>query len=200
MQPIGSSPRMRGTLELNAPVAVNVRFIPAHAGNSTNGFPVAAARSVHPRACGELTAAAQTVASLNGSSPRMRGTPSPSLAKKSASRFIPAHAGNSSVVSTAAARTTVHPRACGELASTILNSVSPTGSSPRMRGTPRRERLHAARLRFIPAHAGNSQLVGDGEHKGLGSSPRMRGTLPATKPGLALCRFIPAHAGNSAGH
>ena len=91
------------------------------------------------------------------------------------------------------------------------------GSSPRWRGTPRRPRVPGALSRFIPALAGNADLVlarvpklmvhpraggerGDAEgalRARGGSSPRWRGTHAAGRRARAAGRFIPALAGNA---
>ena len=197
----GSSPRMRGTAQVQGPVVPQLRFIPAHAGNGMDGVRVpfessgssprmrgTALRSalngrffpVHPRACGERS---QTSARLH-----------------LAVRFIPAHAGNG--------------------VKAFVESLPDAGSSPRMRGTgvldsvtPDRPSVHPracgerhcprhrrdSRVRFIPAHAGNG---GDRKDYCLikpGSSPRMRGTEPAFLNLNRVIRFIPAHAGNGRG-
>ena len=114
-----------------------------------------------------------------GSSPRMRGTPPRRHVLRRASRFIPAHAGNSTALSTAASLA--------------------AGSSPRMRGTLCH--LHGSgRLdRFIPAHAGNSPSTPCSLSMDTGSSPRMRGTHDSGNVIGVRDRFIPAHAGNSQG-
>ena len=49
----GSSPRTRGTAAYDGARAADVRFIPAHAGNSLIGGTVSATSAVHPRARGE---------------------------------------------------------------------------------------------------------------------------------------------------
>ena len=49
----GSSPRMRGTLPPPAQHRGDVRFIPAHAGNTTSAVVRLRCCTVHPRACGE---------------------------------------------------------------------------------------------------------------------------------------------------
>ena len=91
------------------------------------------------------------------------------------------------------------------------------GSSPRMRGTPRRRLLLAAESGIIPAHAGNTRIPARrrmedrdhpracGEHttKTLplghytGSSPRMRGTPDLHVAVRRVDGIIPAHAGNT---
>ena len=90
------------------------------------------------------------------------------------------------------------------------------GSSPRTRGTVRHAEPSVVAVRFIPAHAGNSQVGREGvEHDAVhprargeqlhgreieaidtGSSPRTRGTVREPTAGWRRGRFIPAHAGN----
>ena len=90
----------------------------------------------------------------------------------------------------------VHPRVCGEQTVSVCTYSSPTGSSPRVRGTVLRGARNLPLRRFIPACAGNSQSVEQnsfapsvhprvcGEQTTLGtkgtaahgSSPRVRGT------------------------
>ena len=111
----------------------------------------------------------------------------------------------------------VHPRVCGERYSMSRAIGLITGSSPRVRGTLVRLKVSTSNDRFIPACAGNAQLLPPfrvarsvhprvcGERalrslswlQGDGSSPRVRGTHEhaATKPPLR--RFIPACAGNA---
>ncbi len=110
-----------------------------------------------------------------------------------------------------------HPRVCGEHLAGAAGDVLAQGSSPRVRGTPRRSRRRRARPGIIPACAGNTRREGRsvrrsrdhprvcGEHLGGchagavqdGSSPRVRGTPchglhHACRPGI-----IPACAGNT---
>ena len=194
----GSSPRMRGTRIRQYPRMLSPRIIPAHAGNSWNRSPI------------------------------------PTIA-----RIIPAHAGNSSATVPSRICPPDHPRACGELAIDDAWLLEPFGSSPRMRGTPRHRgdairciriipahagnsacsggslayglpdhpracgellnssRTHRPQLRIIPAHAGNSGRQTTAPSQASGSSPRMRGTLRIWFCSWASTRIIPAHAGNS---
>ena len=111
----------------------------------------------------------------------------------------------------------VHPRVCGELLAAARLTTHLTGSSPRVRGTPRRGARGLRRERFIPACAGNSyrsssvsaaapvhprvcgELFGGSFIEGAryGSSPRVRGTPAGGAGGGRAVRFIPACAGNS---
>ena len=215
---VGSSPRVRGTLNLRAGLHRRNRFIPACAGNTANGRRRGALRSVHPRVCGEHAPAVGFPVSTTGSSPRVRGT-RPIQHKGSGScRFITACAGNTSAGGNAADLVTVHPRVCGEHRSQPRDRRSGRGSSPRVRGTQKSSCTRSPRCRFIPACAGNTNAAGFvchfipvhprvcGEHVVLivpalptvGSSPRVRGTLVRLGRQSPFSRFIPACAGNTA--
>ena len=75
--PRGSSPRLRGTQRDAARMRVKERFIPAPAGNTSALKPLRSLNTVHPRACGEHTVMVGGAFEYSGSSPRLRGTPSP---------------------------------------------------------------------------------------------------------------------------
>ena len=91
----GSSPRVRGTLLLAPLGRPPLRFIPACAGNSAPSSRWPAARSVHPRVCGELVVCVSAPSAATGSSPRVRGTLQRPKPVGHPTRFIPACAGNS---------------------------------------------------------------------------------------------------------
>ena len=131
----GSSPRLRGTPHAARRYVLRERFIPAPAGNTSPAWRSWSPGSVHPRACGEHASQVKPSSRAIGSSPRLRGTHLHLGAEGLQHRFIPAPAGNTSTGSTAATRSTVHPRACGEHISLTGISCSPSGSSPRLRGT-----------------------------------------------------------------
>ena len=91
---LGSSPRVRGTVDRSAYRAIVRRFIPACAGNRSGTVPSLHRTPVHPRVCGEQTTVHDQNIERGGSSPRVRGTvprPHPSAPRR---RFIPACAGN----------------------------------------------------------------------------------------------------------
>ncbi len=94
----GSSPRVRGTRAGACPIAWLRRFIPACAGNAASSRQWAAVAPVHPRVCGERIERAQLVNSYAGSSPRVRGTRFMPGKRDLSNWFIPACAGNASLV------------------------------------------------------------------------------------------------------
>ena len=111
---IGSSPRVRGTVQIPDCLRTRLRFIPACAGNS-QGFPTGWVNpSVHPRVCGEQNRVPGTNTRANGSSPRVRGTDPVCDRVWKPDRFIPACAGNSRSARQRGVRPAVHPRVCGE--------------------------------------------------------------------------------------
>ncbi len=96
---IGSSPRLRGTHLRSAAVRVPGRFIPAPAGNTNQAPTRNSNAAVHPRACGEHGPSIGELIERGGSSPRLRGTPENASQTALCSRFIPAPAGNTPIVS-----------------------------------------------------------------------------------------------------
>ena len=72
-------------------------------------------------------------------------------------RFTPAHAGNTHVNAEEAGSLEVHPRSRGEYVDQNPKTWKKLGSSPLTRGIPPVPAMAPAALRFIPAHAGNTQ-------------------------------------------
>ena len=167
--------------------------------------------------CGErLNALAQALL-IEGSSPRVRGTPRRSRLRGTVCRFIPACAGNAVPSRLPRLAAPVHPRVCGERGNRSNDMKANYGSSPRVRGT-RRGGARPGRLeRFIPACAGNAdtwiragtagsvhpRVCGERlmglirEYYPNGSSPRVRGTHQPAVLDRRAWRFIPACAGNA---
>ena len=214
---VGSSPRGRGTHGLAYVRRAGRRFIPARAGNTRPLSAPARSSPVHPRAGGEHMAWRKLRSSHRGSSPRGRGTPGLRVDAGRRLRFIPARAGNTRHGCPRRRCRTVHPRAGGEHAQELLDSVGYDGSSPRGRGTQRADPRRADGRRFIPARAGNTTCCpgsmrrssvhprAGGEHVSpagassawSGSSPRGRGTPLLDVQHRREQRFIPARAGNT---
>ena len=196
---VGSSPRVRGTARPLPSGSRRSRFIPACAGNGSSSEPRPSRPTVHPRVCGERRQLLLPPPVQLGSSPRVRGTVLLRPTGSRVHRFIPACAGNGGELHLPNAIMAVHPRVCGERAAArarFMRVPNFDGSSPRVRGTAPVLVVPVARLRFIPACAGNGISSRDDGHVVAGSSPRVRGTgRPAARPRTG-CRFIPACAGN----
>jgi len=213
----GSSPHARGTRRQCNCGSGNRRFIPACAGNTGVRHLPVLSTTVHPRMRGEHAIVSGFHQFITGSSPHARGTLLQTHAGISNRRFIPACAGNTSIVCWVDRYRSVHPRMRGEHCDfeTLRNSA--TGSSPHARGTHTREQRADVGHRFIPACAGNTpplpalgppQTVHPrmrGEHIAglcgllgvIGSSPHARGTRVRCRRNTQCARFIPACAGNT---
>ena len=114
LEPLGSSPRMRGTPNDVATDKVIAGIIPAHAGNTIRPNQSQWCCRDHPRACGEHHDIPARRHRLQGSSPRMRGTLPLHHAESDRIGIIPAHAGNTGRHSCRSIARRDHPRACGE--------------------------------------------------------------------------------------
>ena len=211
----GSSPRMRGSPVTAGEVVVCIGIIPAHAGLTTTTMTATRSSRDHPRACGAHELACTLTYCLPGSSPRMRGSPSPTYSSPGKRWIIPAHAGLTGGYSSCSHAYGDHPRACGAHANTATSFSPGLGSSPRMRGSRRAKRRQRSGAGIIPAHAGltaarNRRGPQDWDHpracgahprhhqgfcREQGSSPRMRGSRHTIISWLAVAGIIPAHAG-----
>ena len=155
---------------------------------------------------------------LSGSSPRMRGALRHIHGARRHRRIIPAYAGSTRGHGLWSGARKDHPRVCGEHPREPATNSPYSGSSPRMRGAPRRRTVLRARDGIIPAYAGstNSRATHTmtradhprvcGEHPpqrpltttGSGSSPRMRGAPSSGWVSWISFRIIPAYAGSTA--
>ena len=213
----GSSPRMRGKPSCIGRRNEHAGLIPAHAGKTRVLRVTAISVPAHPRACGENMPCTPPLASVKGSSPRMRGKPIPQIAGAIGQGLIPAHAGKTLAPAVKRVAPVAHPRACGENEAGDEKGSTFDGSSPRMRGKHLLCFCHWSGLRLIPAHAGKtltdkSAMDGSPAHPracgenirrvcresgSSGSSPRMRGKLTGHRQASIEVRLIPAHAGKT---
>ena len=130
----GSSPRVRGIHHCCCRHCIHARFIPARAGNTGDGRLRGRWCAVHPRACGEYSTKIGGDGESHGSSPRVRGILITARDTTRTRRFIPARAGNTSVMYARCHKIPVHPRACGEYMERLTSGDHDGGSSPRVRG------------------------------------------------------------------
>ena len=133
----GSSPLTRGKRPRPVAGSPPQRLIPAHAGKTRPGGPLARHGPAHPRSRGENVAHRVHVLAAVGSSPLTRGKQEPVHPPTQGVRLIPAHAGKTSPGSAAPAATSAHPRSRGENLVLPRPARIEAGSSPLTRGKRR---------------------------------------------------------------
>ncbi len=196
---------------------VDMRFIPAGAGNTNCIVRTRFYAPVYPRWRGEHNLKKWSRASYDGLSPLARGTPVSGKPLQQYVRFIPAGAGNTISYALSIYEAPVYPRWRGEHNSIRIDGGDRLGLSPLARGTRLRLILPGDFGRFIPAGAGNTNnwfchsVIAPvyprwrGEHffarrrisSQRGLSPLARGTLSLGEAIEIGVRFIPAGAGNT---
>ena len=152
----GSSPRVRGKHVSCFTMRDCLRIIPARAGQTYVVMNTTGVDPDHPRACGANADNGQTVATRNGSSPRVRGKLARSAQVGHGVRIIPARAGQTHARHAPARTSPDHPRACGANVRGARYAVLRDGSSPRVRGKPGGDPPVGHQLRIIPARAGQT--------------------------------------------
>ncbi len=215
----GSSPRARGTGELDRGERSRVGIIPASAGKSTSRRAGLETVGDHPRERGEQVLQGTARTAADGSSPRARGTARRDADPHPCRGIIPASAGNRPLRPAPRILGTDHPRERGEQSPALIAASHSWGSSPRARGTAVCDEDDGSARGIIPASAGNSSggcggrgWRGDhprerGEQQWWmwwarmegGSSPRARGTGHRGRRHLHRTGIIPASAGNRSG-
>ncbi len=193
----GLSPLARGTLREPHHQQPHRRFIPAGAGNSAATNSVWAANAVYPRWRGELAPAASVAPVPPGLSPLARGTQRVHQVAHVQNRFIPAGAGNSSILRPSKSSFAVYPRWRGELESSLqirnpLGRFIPAGA-----GNSAGKSTHLALIAVYPRWRGELLVLNEATCERCGLSPLARGTLNMSQKYALPVRFIPAGAGNS---
>ena len=174
---------------------------------------------VHPRVCGEASAAQAAPPAPRGPSPRVRGSLGEAVRRDGPDGSIPACAGKPRRSGLFRAVSGVHPRVCGEAALGVPDCVIICGPSPRPSPRVRGSRVvpdgEVERLRSIPACAGKprgwappmpsprvhprvcgeADIVIDPELSYTGPSPRVRGSRDGRRRGDQGPGSIPACAG-----
>ena len=173
---------MRGT-----PGLVNCRrcrrgIIPAYAGNTSLLLELSAVARDHPRVCGEHLEQVARRVGQEGSSPRMRGTPSFQPVGTEYKGIIPAYAGNTLCANDCVTDSRDHPRVCGEHRVAEKGHQTPPGIIPAYAGnTPSQENTRLLKWDH-PRVCGEHWLLRQAASCRAGSSPRMRGTPRALPP------------------
>ena len=153
----GLSPRMRGNPGPARPADIQMRSIPAHAGQPTAARAATAHARVYPRACGATRDIVVGRCIRCGLSPRMRGNRPRQIRPPALRRSIPAHAGQPTDCRQNHHGAGVYPRACGATRDARQIAVNHGGLSPRMRGNPASCAAIKRGSGSIPAHAGQPE-------------------------------------------
>lgn len=111
---LGSSPLTRGILVPGILKSADIRFTPAHAGNTHPEILFLLRLQVHPRSRGEYMWRVKIMPDLKGSPPLTRGIPFFGMYVCVHVGFTPAHAGNTASSEIASTKPRVHPRSRGE--------------------------------------------------------------------------------------
>ena len=195
--PIGSPPRVRGTVHGGPRGREGWGITPACAGNSISAPGSSPASGDHPRVCGEQAVALMVPLTVRGSPPRVRGTGQPKAPQTHGYRITPACAGNSGALHSLKRNMQDHPRVCGEQCRSTMTLQTYRGSPPRVRGTVFLKVCRTDIYRITPACAGNSRItalkrISTRDHPRVcgeqydgfsafsitvGSPPRVRGTV-----------------------
>ena len=133
----GSSPHVRGALQLR--------------GSRTD------ARGIIPACAGSTGVVLMRFFFLTGSSPHVRGARKDSPLRRCHSGIIPACAGSTSSSTLAAVLSRDHPRMCGEHIILTPPTILRAGSSPHVRGALNTWRWNNPLSGIIPACAGSTR-------------------------------------------
>ena len=150
----GLSPRVRGNQAKEDAGEVDMRSIPACAGEPYCSKDYARSCRVYPRVCGGTSNRSGGEGAVNGLSPRVRGNRSMGVFPLPTRRSIPACAGEPHIRRLTMPLAEVYPRVCGGTIPQSINAVIVLGLSPRVRGNPLRRIAQQHLRRSIPACAG----------------------------------------------
>ena len=211
----GLSPRVRGNRGWSQGLQMQLRSIPACAGEPQERSDRSGDGRVYPRVCGGTSGARRRRAIRQGLSPRVRGNPRARAHGDDVSRSIPACAGEPPRRGRAQELGRVYPRVCGGTSSEDAGTSAGRGLSPRVRGNPFPASSSLAWMGSIPACAGepggwrttapyravyprvcggtDGSLGARAGDKGL--SPRVRGNLGDVGGAVRRQGSIPACAG-----
>ena len=211
----GLSPPTRGNRPPSSQSRPRFRSIPAHAGEPDSGGRSDGLGWVYPRPRGGTAISRPTSPCSIGLSPPTRGNHVLVRLALSASRSIPAHAGEPVESTKRRRQAGVYPRPRGgtdihdDRLSAVRGLSPPTrgnpypnrgfhlerGSIPAHAGEPPRRRTPADRRRVYPRPRGGTRIDRNCSHEREGLSPPTRGNLLVEGEKAAARGSIPAHAG-----
>ena len=154
----GSSPPVRGALQVGKGCSCIHGLIPARAGSTSRPSVQSRGGRAHPRPCGEHPMKFRKRSTVLGSSPPVRGAPSAGHELKDQRGLIPARAGSTKLPNLPRNSARAHPRPCGEHSWRALRMSGVLGSSPPVRGALDAIGVSLPPNGLIPARAGSTQL------------------------------------------
>ena len=152
----GSSPRVRGTQSCIPSPCGAIGIIPAGAGHTETNYGWASRDGDHPRGCGAHIGFDKLIYFSEGSSPRVRGTLALIVSRHKIIGIIPAGAGHTCTTNNQCFGDGDHPRGCGAHEYCCIDIPHGRGSSPRVRGTHKVEKIFRDVQGIIPAGAGHT--------------------------------------------
>ena len=155
----GLSPRVRGNHDEYIEFNLQLRSIPACAGEPPAVPALPQQARVYPRVCGGTRSRHWPTPIPAGLSPRVRGNPGTAASGAPDARSIPACAGEPSSSSIRNRRRQVYPRVCGGTTPSCRWTSRSRGLSPRVRGNRRRRPPPDAGRGSIPACAGEPAVM-----------------------------------------
>ncbi|STC65404.1 Domain of uncharacterised function (DUF2825) [Corynebacterium diphtheriae] len=170
----GSSPLVRGKQRVTAIWAPFAGLIPAGAGKTSRMENRNLRHRAHPRWCGENLLYACGGKQHRGSSPLVRGKPTPMVWGGVWAGLIPAGAGKTAARLLVHTVEGAHPRWCGENYGKSRRPRAQQGSSPLVRGKHRQNMPTSMKIRLIPAGAGKTYMVSF-MLRSIGAHPRWCG-------------------------
>ena len=199
----GLSPRVRGNHVDAMTAVVEIRSIPACAGEPLVPASPASPGAVYPRVCGGTMTTMSRCITRRGLSPRVRGNRSNTSLLSRLTRSIPACAGEPCCRRCPGTALRVYPRVCGGTKYKAVNAEVGEGLSPRVQGNPGQStRVMAPRGDgSIPACAGEPSMVPSRRMStgGTGSIPACAGEPfePLNLYGLLPPRVYPRVCGGT---
>ena len=193
----GSSPHVRGALQLRGSRTDARGIIPACAGSTPRRRTGTGKEWDHPRMCGEHYGDSDFVNELEGSSPHVRGARRDMDPVQPAAGIIPACAGSTTGSPGRAHSRRDHPRMCGEHTKELAIGECTVGSSPHVRGARLTLSTQPPATGIIPACAGSTPLLARIRPIQQGSSPHVRGAPVYVSWASSSSGIIPACAGST---
>ncbi len=196
---MGLSPPTRGSHTVALAKLLEIRSIPAHAGEPRCRVNPLATSEVYPRPRGGAGGSIDDAPLTRGLSPPTRGSLPrlPDLGLHEGS--IPAHAGEPRRRRPPRSRPRVYPRPRGGAVTAFAALTDAAGLSPPTRGSHRDSLANTGRARSIPAHAGEAKKAYILPDPVSGLSPPTRGSHVQRWSADLSEGSIPAHAGEPVG-